>query len=922
MSREAGRAQGKRLGTMNSFCYNRRLDIGGGHFESDSMGRERTQIQGKKWMNKVGSASVWIICALSLITDETIAHENLQFREDRQSVYDGPGYRSARGGAPPIAFPANGIELLAWLPIVEFDQSMTSADDCWGYVSASGREYALIGLSDGTGFVEVTDPGDPRIVAVLPGPNSIWRDIKVYQDHVYAVSEGGSGIQVFDLGLIDLGLVTQVNTVTDGGATQTHNVAINEQSGFLYRIGGGGGTTNGLRIYDLADPANPTFVGQWNTRYVHDAQIVNYTSGPFAGQEIAFCFSETSSGGGTPGVNILNVTDKSNITQIAFFQYSTPVFSHQGWLSPDRQFLYVNDELDERNLGTPTTTRIIDVSDLTNPFQVSTFTNGSSAIDHNLYTLGNLIYEANYRSGLRIYDATNPLAPVEIAFFDTYPEDDSANFNGLWNNYPYLPSGIMIGSDIEKGLFVWWVGERLLAFDYPSGKPDLLDPDGDSLEVEIAEQGGGVLDVATAKLHYNAGEGFVEVDLTPIAGNLFDATFPELPCGRAASYFFTAKTDNNITWRDPPTAPSDVYTAFVALDQTVSLLDEMEADTGWFPGAIGDTATTGIWVRVDPNGTAAQPEDDHTASGTRCWVTGQGAPGGGLGSNDVDGGRTTLTSPMLDLTGISNPQISYWRWYSNTAGASPNADVFRVDISADDGVNWAGVEIVGPSGSGTSGGWFFHGFSPEDFIPLTSTVRMRFIAEDSGSGSIVEAAIDDFMVSTLDCGLVTIPPPTATTAGSRYLRVTPAPGVDPIALRITSPDLICLTMYADADGFLGDVPVFRTPDEWGIVLVLGEEIIPQTTYFVQAENVATVRSDVAETTTDIWGDVDVNLGVNFNDVQLGIKAFQEDFTLVTTERADIIPCLPNRVANIDDVLRTILIFQGGQFADLCTVPCE
>lgn len=875
-------------------------------------------------MSRISLASAWIICtlALTLGAESIYGHDNEQFHADRQPVYDGAGFRSTLGGAPPIAFPSSGIELLAWLPIVEFNPAMTSADDCWGYVSPSGREYALIGLSDGTGFVDVTDPGDPQIVAVMSGPNSIWRDIKVYQDHVYAVSEGGSGIQVFDVSQIDLGIVTNVNTVTTGGITQTHNLAIDEDSGFLYRVGGGSGTTIGLRIYDLSVPANPTMVGQWNTRYIHDAQIVKYTSGPFAGEEVAFCFSETSSGGGSPGVNILNVTDKSNILEIAFLTYSTPVFSHQGWLSPDRQYLYVNDELDESNFGTPTTTRIIDVSNLNAPVEVGTFTNGGAAIDHNLYTVGNLIYEANYRSGLRIFDATNPIAPVEIAFFDTYPENDSANFNGLWNNYPFLPSGVMIGSDIEKGLFVWWVGERLLAFDYPSGRPDLLNPGGDSIELQITEQDGGVLDPATVKLHYDAGAGPVEVDLQHVEEGQFDVVFPELPCGQSVTYYFTAKTDNNITWRDPPTAPAAVYTAISALDQTILAVQEMELDPGWTVGAASDTAGTGVWIRVDPNGTAAQPEDDHTPLGQNCWVTGQAAPGDSLGANDVDGGKTTLTTAAIDLTGLANPRISYWRWYSNNAGASPNADVFTVDISADDGVNWANVEIVGPAGSGTAGGWLFYSFAPGDLIPLTSAVRLRFIAEDSGSGSIVEAAIDDFRVSTLDCGFVTIPAPAVVSAGSRYLSVTPEAGEDPIALRITSPDLPCVIKYVDADGLTVDSPVLRTPAEWGTVLVLGEEIIPEVAYFVEAEDAAFNRSEVAEATTDRWGDADLNALVNINDAYLGIKAFQEDFTLVTTQRADIIPCLPNRIANIDDVLRTILIFQGGEFSDLCPVPCE
>ncbi|MFQ5425412.1 MAG: choice-of-anchor B family protein [Phycisphaerae bacterium] len=683
------------------------------------------------------------------VSGPALAHEDPRFLQDRQPPYAPPGFGGAPFGGASVAFPANGIQLLSWLLVTDFDPAMTSANDCWGYVSPSGREYAIIGLSDGTGFVEVTSPSNPQIVAILPGPNSIWRDIKTFQSFAYAVSEAGGGIQVFDMSQIDTGVVTLANTVVTGGTTATHNVALNVDSGFLYRCGGGGGTI-GLRIYDLSNPANPTFVAQWNNRYVHDAQIVTYTTGPFAGREVAFCFSEVASGGGTPGINILDVTNKANIIQMAFFQYSSPAFSHQGWLSPDRQFLYTNDELDEINFGTPTTTRVIDVSNLNSPFEVGTFTNGSSSIDHNLYTVGNLIYESNYRSGLRIYDATNPAAPVEVAFFDTYPPDDNANFNGLWNNYPFLPSGIVIGSDIEKGLFVWWIGAPQLLFGHPDGLPSLIALQNQTIRVQVDVQNGGALVPGTLKMHYDVGAGAVTTDLVPLGGNLYSAVFPPLPCGSPISYYFSGQTANNITWRDPETAPAATYEAIVATAQTVSFADDIETNMGWTVGAPTDTATTGIWNRMDPQGTAAQPENDHTPNpAVNCWVT-DGFAGGGLGANDVDGGATTLVSPAFDGT-APNSIVGYWRWYSNDQGASPNTDSFVVDVSNDNGATWTSVEILGPSGPETSGGWFFHQFIVTDLIVPTATMKMRFIASDLGAGSIVEAAVDDFSVTSLDC---------------------------------------------------------------------------------------------------------------------------------------------------------------------------
>jgi len=393
------------------------------------------------------------------------AHDDVEWQNDRQPPYGGAGWLESEGGSPPVSFPSAGIDLRSWLPVTDFDAAATAANDCWGYVSPSGREYALIGLSLGTGFVEVTDPANAQIVGVVPGPTSSWRDIKTYQEFAYVVSEGGGGIQVIDLTQIDSGVVTLVNTVTSGGRAATHDVAVNTESGRLYRAGGGGNfPVQGLRIYSLADPSLPVYVGAWNDRYCHDAQVVTWHEAPYDGVEVAFCYANDTTTSGNPGIEILDVSDPQNIAVIGSINLALPPvfshpasYSHQGWLSPDRNYVYFDDEVDEYDTGNPTTTRIIDVSDLANPTQVAIFTNGNSARDHNLFTRGSRIFEANYRSGLRVFDASDPLAPVEVAWFDTYPTDDLAHYNGLWGVYPDLPSGTVIGSDIEKGLFVWTV---------------------------------------------------------------------------------------------------------------------------------------------------------------------------------------------------------------------------------------------------------------------------------------------------------------------------------------------------------------------------------------------------------------------------------------------------------------------------------
>ncbi len=387
------------------------------------------------------------------------AHEDDPKLRDRQPPYSGPGYRQASHKKPPLDFPSEGVILHAWIPLSELGNSIATGADSWGYVSPSGREYAIMATNNAVAFVEVTDPANPTIVAVPLVLNSIWQDVKVYDQYAYVVSEAQSGIMVFDLRFIDNGVVSRRGTVTSGGALCSHNLAINTESGFLYRCGG---EENGIRVYSLADPAQPVFAGQWMNRYIHDTQVVNMTAGAYAGREIAFCSGGFNGGSVQSGLIILDVTEKQNIVELSHLEYAGSAYAHQGWLSTDRQFFYIGDEGDELSQQGVTKTRIIDVSDLSNPREVGFFGAGSNVIDHNLYVKDNLIFEANYRGGLQVFDASNPTQPQQIAFFDTYPDDDNANFNGLWNAYPFFPSGTIIGSDIEKGLFIWSLGKRQL----------------------------------------------------------------------------------------------------------------------------------------------------------------------------------------------------------------------------------------------------------------------------------------------------------------------------------------------------------------------------------------------------------------------------------------------------------------------------
>jgi hypothetical protein len=176
--------------------------------------------------------------------------------------------------------------------------------------------------------------------------------------------------------------------------------------------------------------------------------------------------------------------------------------------------------------------------------------------------------------------------------------------------------------------------------------------------------------------------------------------------------------------------------------------DDFEADRGWTVGAPGDDAATGIWTRVDPNGTEyngyqIQPEDDHTpAPGTLCFVTGQGSVGGAVGENDVDGGKTTLLSPVFNLDGATSAGFSYWRWYTEDKGTNAGDDYWDVDVTSD-GVNWVSLEHTNVSDES----WVPMSFELGDFVSLTATVQIRFIASDEGVNSLMEAAVDDVLLN-------------------------------------------------------------------------------------------------------------------------------------------------------------------------------
>jgi hypothetical protein len=253
--------------------------------------------------------------------------------------------------------------------------------------------------------------------------------------------------------------------------------------------------------------------------------------------------------------------------------------------------------------------------------------------------------------------------------------------------------------------------------------------------------------VASATLYYRvSGGGWIAAGMAP-NGNIYRGAIPGMPAGTEIDYYVSALDVPGHESVDPPGAPGQFYT--FRITQMLYTSDcEDPGDPNWQLGVAGDNATSGIWIREDPigtnyNGQDIQPENDHTAApGVKCFVTGNGSVGGAAGEADVDGGCTTLQSPVFDLSSAESAILRYWRWYGE--GGNSTDDDFVVQVSSDGGSNWVELERVPDAAAA----WTEKAIDLTTLITLSSQVVFRFLACDLNTGGLVEAAIDDFSIET------------------------------------------------------------------------------------------------------------------------------------------------------------------------------
>ena len=344
--------------------------------------------------------------------------------------------------------------------------------------------------------------------------------------------------------------------------------------------------------------------------------------------------------------------------------------------------------------------------------------------------LGMLITRGDNQPGATEID------PSITVIYLTLDDDDSEIGNGT-PHYAEIAAGFGAHSMDAPDL-------NLVDFNIPQGFPQLISPLGGFVfNVEITD----LLethDPATAALNVDRGNGFEMFELVQVTPGVFEAYFPPSECTTQLKYYLSVSTLEGNEQTFPSGAPSAVQTALSADALTPLFEDDFETNKGW---TVSGDATDGEWDREVPNGGGdrGDPPTDADGSGA-CFMTDSVD-----GNSDVDGGTTILTSPIINAISSGPVMVSYSRWYSNTFGASPEADEFVVEVSNDNGANWTNLETVGPTGSEVSGGWFDRVFKISDVIAPSEQMRFRFIASDLGDGSVVEAAVDSFNVVRVHC---------------------------------------------------------------------------------------------------------------------------------------------------------------------------
>lgn len=672
------------------------------------------------------------------------------------------------------------LNLIGQLPSTHGDLS-----DIWGYVDSLGNEYALIGTNLGTQIVDVSTPSNPTEVFFSPGAQTIWRDLKVWNKHAYIVNEGANGLKIIDMsnlpGAITVGDVYQY-TGSTYPFTSAHDIYIDE-NGYAYIMGTNNGV-GGAIILDLnTDPKNPVEVGRYNDFYLHDGMARG----------------DTLWGGAVNNGFFVAVDVSNKANPVTMVTHNTPNnFTHNCWISDDGNTLFTTDEKSNAFVAS------YDVSNLSNISELDRIQSspGMNVIPHNTFVLGDYLVTSYYRDGVTIHDASNPNILVEVGNYDTSPAFTGDGFNGCWGVYPYLPSGLIIASDIENGLFV--LGPTYTPASYLVGNvTDTVTTNPiDGVQINIVAtttstnsniignyQTGiaiaGTYSVTFSKLGYktktiqnvvlsSGNTTTLNVELKPLIpftlqGQVVDMGSVGIPNAEvrivANSYDNAVQTNatGNFSIAGFIEGTYDVYVGkwgyeqLCASNQSLAAVnnphiyqladgysDDFTLDLGW---TVSGNPSTGDWERDVPIGTtynsaSSNPNNDVSNDCMdEAYITGNG--GGAAGDDDIDGGQTILKSPVFDLTSFGDPYIHFDRWFFNAGvNGTPNDSLV---ISLSNGLTTVNLDIAVENTS-NNGTWVNKFYKVSSIITPTTNMQLVVRAMDDTPGHIVEAGFDNFIV--------------------------------------------------------------------------------------------------------------------------------------------------------------------------------
>lgn len=660
----------------------------------------------------------------------------------------------------------------------------------WGYVSG-GREYALVGTYEGLSIVDVTDPDNAIVLFNVKhnGASSLWREVKVWDHYAYATNEENNGLLIVDLQNLPTS-VSQYQFIYEDASgkkeTTGHTLYIDEK-GRLFVFGGN--YAQGYTCYDLTvDPLNPPFLGKYSQHYIHDGFVRGDT----------LWASEIYEG----NLRIMLVSNPA--APVVLADIPTPGdFTHNAWPTSDNRYVFTTDEV------TNSYTTSYDVSDLGNITELDRVQAhpGTGSIVHNVHLYNDtFLVAAYYRDGVVIFDVRDPSNMVKVAEYDTYAGSGSG-FNGTWGVYPWLPSGTIIASNIEDGLFVLTpqyvmaarlegtvtdafsgmpinnaevtiVGTSMTEFTNLSGLYKTGMAGGGTYTVQVTRSGYQTASVSGVVLTPGSTT-YLDFQLLPLATAAVTGTVVDsltgLPIASASIRFISSSGfDYQFT-----TDASGMFTGFCYYDTyrvyagkwgyrqnglssyvvdsapvpfTIALrkgyYDDFIVNQGW---TVTGSATTGKWVRAEPIGTYLanvqyNPEQDIAGDwGDHCYVTGNNVSDPyALGEDDVDNGNTILTSPAMDLSGYGDPVVRFYAWFANGGGFGNPNDTLRVYVS-DGNISVQALKIH--KDNFPMNQWNYHELHVLDYISQLSNVTVRFQTSDAqSSGHVVEAAVDYFNV--------------------------------------------------------------------------------------------------------------------------------------------------------------------------------